>query len=573
MPRRPDCSPTGSGRRETPAEVVWLRAGSVRDWRRGGVRSFPPVAWSPYAEGCHRTAELGLGDFHLRTTPSGAHTVVFGASGAGKTTFLAARAAQAIREGQGVVVLDLHGDLAPQVLGRLGETERRRVVAVDASARPIPGVAGLVAGGASVDRAAAHFVAAIKRLSPDGSELAWGFRLERIFDTFARLVLESGGSLLDLYALLTDPDRRDSARLATRRPSTARFLDELGPILRRDPEFLWSAATRLSKVVLVPSLVELLAPTDGGVDAEALVEGGRALLIRLPLATLGPESSTFAGTLVLGRLYLGLAARSERRGLRRPVLVVLDEVQSLSPRMVAELLAEGRKFGVEALVATQYPDRLAPEVRGAAAGAAGTFVTFRIPPASAASVGPWVGLTPASAVALLPGLPVGSGVTLDPEGTGLAPVASVERRSGEPGPEWEVALAATRTEFGLTGEEENLVADEPPTERVLLSVLAATESGQHLSPEEVVAAACRLPGDPVPAELLELAWTTLARGSELEVAATGVRLTAAGERRLGLGRSTGATRETAEHRGLLLRAFRVFARRGYLLENPPSGAV
>jgi len=550
----------------TPADVVWVRPWRLGDWRRGGLRSVPPGAWQPFTEGCHLTAEVGLGDFRERTPPSGAHAVVFGASGAGKTTFLAARAARAISEGQGVVVLDLHGDLAPQVVERLDAADRARVVAIDASARPFPGVAGLAGGEASVDRAAAHFVAAVKRLSPDGSELAWGFRLERIFDTFARLVLERRGSLVDLYALLTDPDRREAARLATRHPATARFLDELGPILRRDPEFLWSAATRLSKVVLVPGLVDLLAPPDGGLEVEALLAQGRALLVRLPLAALGPESSTFAGTLLLGRLYLGLAARSELRALPRPVLVVLDEVQSLAPRMVAELLAEGRKFGVEALVATQYPDRLAPEVRGAAAGAVGTFVTFRMPAATAASVGPWVGLAPSAAAAILPGLPVGAGVTLGSDAAGLVPVECVERRPEDPAPAWKAALDATRREFDAMTREEELVPDELLVERLLLAVLAAEESGHRLAVGEVVSAAGGLPGEPAPAEQAELAWTSLLRGPELEVTSSGVRLTSAGERRLGLGRNTGASRETADHRALLIRAFRLFARRGYLLE-------
>ena len=79
-------------------------------------------------------------------------------------------------------------------------------------------------------------------------------------------------------------------------------------------------------------------------------------------------------------------------------------------------------------------------------------------------------------------------------------------------------------------------------------------------------AAERLPGEPIASERLELAWNALARGPELEGTPSGLRLSAAGERRLGLGRSTGASRETAEHRRLLLSAFRIFARQGYLLE-------
>ena len=227
-------------------------------------------------------------------------------------------------------MVDLHGDLAPAILGRLSPESRLRVVAVDATLPPVPGVAALVPDGPR-DRAAAHLVAALKRLSPDGTDLYWGFRLERIFDTFVRLALETGGSLTDLYDLLTNPDRRDAARLATRSVELARFLDELSPVVRRNPEFLWSASTRLSKVVLVPALRELLAPEEGGLPVEALLTEGRSLLVRLPFASLGPEAAAFAATLLLGRIYLGVAATAERRGRPFPVSVVLDEVQATPP--------------------------------------------------------------------------------------------------------------------------------------------------------------------------------------------------------------------------------------------------
>ena len=61
------------------------------------------------------------------------------------------------------------------------------------------------------------------------------------------------------------------------------------------------------------------------------------------------------------------------------IAFVLDEASAISPRLLADLLSEGRKFGVGALVATQYPGRLAPDARAAAEGAAGTHVVFRVP--------------------------------------------------------------------------------------------------------------------------------------------------------------------------------------------------
>ena len=540
-----------------------------REWLRGGSRTVPRDGWFECVPDVAAEATRGPGPAADAgpELPVETPAIVLGASGAGKTTYLARWSAQVLRRGGALFALDLHGDLAPAIVARLSPAQRERLVAVDGTRPPVPGVAGLVSDG-SPDRAAAHLVAALKRLSPDGSDLYWGFRLERIFDTFVRLALESGGSLTDLYDLLTNPDRRDAARLATRSLELARFLDELAPVVRRNPEFLWSAATRLSKVVLVPSLRELLAPADGGMPVESLLAEGRSLLVRLPFASLGPEAVGFAATLVLGRVYLGLAAAAQRRGRPNPVAVVLDEVQALSPRLVAELLTEGRKFGLRALVATQYPDRLARELEGAARGALRGFVTFRVPPASAREVGTWLGLAAADSAELLPNLPPGEGLVRDSLADGVRPTAP-DRVLPPPGDStWNEALVATQEEFGAPVDAR---ADVPEgdlgTERLLLAVLSRSEEGSPVDAEDLVRVATELPGSSPDAALMSDRLREMLRdGLLLERGADGLRLTPAGERRLGLTTATGATRESAEHRALLVTAFRLFARRGYRLE-------
>jgi len=101
---------------------------------------------------------------------------------------------------------------------------------------------------------------------------------------------------------------------------------------------------------------------------------------------------------------------------------------------------------------------------------------------------------------------------------------------------------------------------------VLLAILAGEEAGRPIPPDRVVLAASALAGPPLDAAELERAWARLEHGPECETTPHAVRLTAAGERRVGLGTATGAVSESAEHRALLLRAFRVFARKGYAIE-------
>ncbi len=557
-----------------PAEVAALRAGAaVRDWHRGGVQTIPAEGWwRRSADGLVASAESPpLGGEEATPAPD-AHGVVFGASGAGKTTYLATLAARAIASGARLVVIDLHGDLAPAIVARLEPADRSRVIAIDLDDPPGPGIASLGGPGADADASAAHLVAALKRLSPDGQDVYWGFRLERLFDAFVRLAQESGGSLLDVYDLLTDPVRREAVRLATRREDLARFLDELAPIVRRQPEFLWSAAARLAKVVLVPALADLLAPRDGGIPVEPLVTAGRSLLVRIPFARLGPEAAGFAGSLVLCRCYLGLAAQRRPGGDEPPILVVLDEAHAFAPRLVAELLTESRKFGIRVLLATQFPDRLAPEVRAAAAGAPSEFVTFRLPPAIATTVGAWLGLPRDEAERWLPTLGIGEGVRRGPGSSLVRPLLVRAPRPEDPIVSWSAGIESTRAEFGigLTPPERPL-ADEVSTERLLLAVLAAEEERRPIDPGQVVVAALTMAGPELPPESLGDRWGELLHRGLVTVTEAGCQLTEAGARRLGLTAPTGATRESAEHRALLLATFRLFARRGYRIEIVRQG--
>jgi hypothetical protein len=539
--------------------------GAHRDWRRGCLATFPLEAWvAPLGRAIERSVEAPSGQ---RSGASAGHRIVFGASGAGKTTFLARQAAAEVARGGTAVVLDVHGDLAPAALAALGPVARGRAIAVDVSMPPVPGIAALAPGGNQEDRAAAHLVAALKRLSPDGTDLHWGFRLERIFDSFVRLVQESEGSLIDLYGLLTEPERRDAARLRTRRPDLARFLDELGPVLRRQPDFLWSAATRLSKVALVPALRELLAPSGEGIPVEDCLAEGRSLFVRIPFAVLGPEAAAFAGTLLLARIYLGLAARRGPVSDRPPVLLVLDEVQGFAPRLVSELLTESRKFGLRAVVATQYPDRLALELRSAAGGALTDVLAFRVPRRSARTTGEWVGLSGDEAERWLPGLPAGHGVRFDPETGAVRTVPPVAALPGGGLEAWGNAVAVSRREFGATSDPEARSSDEAEVlDRLLLAVFAAEEEGRPLRSEDVLDAALALPGVPPARERLWTRWSRVEREGYVRSTVDGLSLTVAGERILGLTAPTEASRETTEHRALLLAAFRIFARRGYRIE-------
>lgn len=547
----------------------WQRA----EWSRGGLRRLreePSVGARPESAAAVMPAPA------LRPFPDATvldrHTVVVGASGSGKTALLAGLAAGRIRAGGASIVFDLHGDLGPAVVAPLSGPERRRVAVVDAE-QPRSRRTGVAILGGDPTEPGEHdapdLVAALKRLSSDGTDVYWGFRLERVFDTFVRLAQEGGGSLVDVAELLTDERRREAARYSTRRPELARFLDELPAILRRSPEFLWPAAARLSKVLLDDRLADLLAPPSGGVPLGAWLASGGSVVYRLPFPVLGPEASSFAATLLATRTYLTLVRLGRERRSPPTTLFVVDEAHALSPRLLTEILSEGRKFGVGAVLATQYPDRLAPELRAAAEGAAGSHVVFRIPSASAPSAGGWVGLGATESASLLPALPVGRAVVALPgERPRLIETVPMARSLGGG---WEECAASTAARFA--GDP---VADEPIPgggweETILLALFEREGRVDGTSGDELRSIVGTRRPELAEKDAFERRVGDLVRRAWVDRTEGRYRLTTAGARYLGVGGPTGAVSEGAEHRALVLVAMRIFARHGERLELVRQG--
>ncbi|HUI38404.1 MAG TPA: type IV secretion system DNA-binding domain-containing protein [Thermoplasmata archaeon] len=545
-----------------------------RAWARGtlsGLVEGRPFLLRPEIAG--RLARPNRPDPAIGEPVLARHVVVLGASGSGKTSFLVQLARERIEAGRAIVVFDLHGDLGPSIVAGLSEAGRARVVAVDAarSETEIPGVP-LFAGTtpSERERESAHLVASFRHLSAEGAEVYWGHRLEQVFDVFVRLVEEEGGGFADLYELLTDPSRQDAARYTTRRHAAARFLEELPSLLRRNPEYLQSAIARVQKVALQPKLGRLFAPAAHPVPVARWLGEGGSIIWRVPSSEVGPLGSRFATTLLASRVYLGLASRRMGGpGLR--VLLVLDEAQALAPSLLAEVLSEGRKFGVGAVVATQYAGRLAPDALGAAIGAAGTHVAFRVPRSGAAASGQWVGLHPTEAERLLPALPTGVALIDAPPPFAARRLVTVPPMPDGAEPAWTTTVLGTNARLGADRLDEP-VGDGGPgaDERLLLAIVGLEERGVSPSREEI--ARSMLGGEgALPPSDLEVRLPMLVRRGWLEESDRSFRLSMAGARRLGIGAPSGATRESEEHRALLIAAFRIFARHGERMEFVRQG--
>ena len=323
------------------------------------------------------------------------HTAVFGGSGLGKTTLIRAMVKRRLAAGGTVFLLDPHGDLAAQVavdahhldapvqMLDFGDPDHPPRWSVT---RPPQGVHPRAWVG--------ELLNAIQAAWP-GADAQWFGPVYRraMAGLLLPLVLDPDGPwplsrVLDM-ALPGDTDPDDpGARWRTavldRLPLQVRR-DAVEAVMLMDRDRDGHARTwLLSKLEPLLQHPGLQAVIDHKVDTVDLasVLHGRSVVAALPASALGDEGSTVLSLLLMRSLW-GLA----RRGGRRPVDLILDEAHRMPAAMCQELLAEGRKFGLQVRFATQSPAALTSDLRTAILTNVGTVSTFRVGPLDATHLG------------------------------------------------------------------------------------------------------------------------------------------------------------------------------------------
>ena len=319
-----------------------------------------------------------LNDF-LRT-----HTAIFGSTGTGKSTKLKWLFKYIVEEmGLGLALLDPHGDLAYEVLKIIPEDriedlvyfdpltafEKKygRVVKINFLEWKTPWEKG---------RIAEDFVTALKRLFGT----SWGPRLEHILrNCVLTLVDQPPGSVsvLDLYNILVDENRREELVANVRDPIVKSFWDSEFPKLPK--EALSSVINKLSPIVTSRVLRPIFSAKVSTVNLREVMDKGRILVINLGEYRVSGNLQAFLGTLLVGKLFTAAVQREELSPeLRTPFFVIVDEAHNFITPIITKVLAETRKYKVFLILATQYPQQLPKSIRTAVYENAGNLIVFRV---------------------------------------------------------------------------------------------------------------------------------------------------------------------------------------------------
>jgi hypothetical protein len=312
------------------------------------------------------------------------HLYVIGKTGTGKSTLLETFIRQDLVNGEGLALLDPHGDLVERILSRIPEERRGDVLYLnpgdlssDTGYNPVAGVPP-----AKRSLAAAGLVDVMKKLWRD----SWGPRLEHLLrHAFLTLLDQPEGTLGDILRLFDDAEFRARAVGRVANPHVRTFwlreYERLSPAMKG--EVTASMRNKVGAFLVDPHLSRMLTSRKT-IHLRQVMDEGKVLLVNLSRGRLGEGPAALMGALLLSGLSVaGLSRTDIPEGERRDFYVYLDEFHTFATLSMVTMLSELRKYRVNLTLAHQYLDQLDQDLYAAVLGNVGTLIAFRVGQADA----------------------------------------------------------------------------------------------------------------------------------------------------------------------------------------------
>lgn len=318
--------------------------------------------------------------FGIKQADRRAHMYLIGKTGTGKSTLLETLIRQDIASGQGLALLDPHGDLVEKILAQLPEQRKDDLIYFNVpdhtqalSLNPLESIAPL-----KRPLAASGLLEVFKKLWMD----SWGPRLEHIMrNALLALLDQPQATLADILRLLDDQAFRKQAVAQIQNAQVrdfwakeyenypARFrMEAIAPIQNKVGAFLAN-----------PVLNKILTQTKSAFYLRRVMDEGKILLVNLAKGKIGEDTAMLLGALLITRVGLAALSRADiPEGERKDFHLYIDEFQNFTTLSLASMLSELRKYRVNMVFAHQYLSQLDPQVRDAILGNVGTLISFRL---------------------------------------------------------------------------------------------------------------------------------------------------------------------------------------------------
>ncbi len=319
------------------------------------------------------------------------HFYIVGQTGTGKSVLIQEMIRQDMAAGEGVALIDPHGDLAERVLGLVPSFRIKDVIYFDPGDFERPLGLNMLEYDLKFPESKTFVVNELLEIFEKLYNLkALGFG-GPVFEQYMRnsllLVMEdpeSGNTLIEVPRVLADKDFR-KYKLSRCQNIVVKNFWELEAEKAGGEAALANMVpyiTSKMNIFIANDLVRpIIAQQTSSFNFREIMDQGKILIINLSKGKLGDLNSYLLGMIIVGKILIAAFSRANiPEEKRKDFYLYIDEFHNVTTRTITAALAEARKFRLNLIFSHQFIGQLDEETRKAIFGNVGSILAFRVGP-------------------------------------------------------------------------------------------------------------------------------------------------------------------------------------------------
>lgn len=319
------------------------------------------------------------------------HQYIIGKSGSGKSVLLSYMARQDIANGDGLCLVDPHGDLVEDTLQTVPKERAKDIVIFDPADTERPMGLNLLEATTpeEMDRASLDAMEIFIKIF--GDEI-FGPRIQHYFRNACLSLMEDqeeGATLIDVPRMFVDEEFLKYKLTKVKNSVVRSFWEHeyANTGDREKQEMIPYFSSKFGPFITNTTIRNIIGQSKSAFDIREIMDTQKILLVNLSKGKVGDVNAQLLGLIFVNKINMAAMGRQDiPKEQRKDFYLYVDEFQNFATDTFASILSEARKYRLSLIMAHQYIAQLTKtptghddtRVRDAVFGNVGTMLSFKI---------------------------------------------------------------------------------------------------------------------------------------------------------------------------------------------------
>lgn len=320
------------------------------------------------------------------------HMYIVGQTGTGKSGFLGEMIKQDIKNGEGLCVIDPHGDLIEEALEAIPKERAEDVILFDPSNMDRPIGLNLLEYDPRYPEQKTFVINEMIKVFDKLYDLSktGGPMFEQYMRNAMLLIMddpESGSTLIEISKVMADAEFRKYKLSKCRNVMVKDFWQKEAEKAGGEAalaNMVPYITSKLTQFISNDTMRPIIGQQSSSINFREIMDNRKILLVNLSKGKIGETNAYLLGLVLVGKILISSLSRTDiPQEDRKDFYLYIDEFQNFTTDSISTILSEARKYRLCLTLAHQFLGQLPENIQKSVFGNVGTICSFRVGPEDA----------------------------------------------------------------------------------------------------------------------------------------------------------------------------------------------